>query len=227
MNNLQKTICSAFAVGLLVSPQALAQKPENQQITEADKQVLKNFMGAQKAKVQQATAVMHLRQIGLALFEFDADYGSFPNEKTAALVKEATDSKANLKTTTSNDFFYQLIAAKIIDTDGIFTLDSPKKGEEAPKPLESIKKCAFSYLTGINASGNPSRPLVLAPLISGKKTFDSALLGGKAAVLFVDCSAKLFPIEKDGRVMIDGMDIFDPAQPFWKGEVPAIAWPAE
>ena len=31
----------------------------------------------------------------------------------------------------------------------------------------------------------------------------------------------------DGRVIITGKDLFDPEQPFWKGDVPPIKWPAE
>ena len=36
-----------------------------------------------------------------------------------------------------------------------------------------------------------------------------------------------FPIGKDGKVMIDGLDLFDPAQPFWDGKVPPILWPRD
>lgn len=56
-------------------------------------------------------------------------------------------------------------------------------------------------------------------------TFDPQVLGGKAVILRVDCSAVLLPIESDGRILIDGKNIFDPAQPFWDGKVPPIKWP--
>jgi hypothetical protein len=36
-----------------------------------------------------------------------------------------------------------------------------------------------------------------------------------------------FPIEQDGTVNLDGMDLFDPAQPFWEGTVPPVKWPEE
>lgn len=65
----------------------------------------------------------------------------------------------------------------------------------------------------------------MTPLIRGKTIFDRGQFGGKAVVLFLDNSAKALPIEKDGRVLLNGMDIFDPRQPFWKGKVPDIKWP--
>ena len=80
---------------------------------------------------------------------------------------------------------------------------------------------------GMNGAGNPSRLLVVAPLVKGKTTFDPAVLGGKAVVLRVDNSVQSFPIGKDGRVMIDGLDLFDPAQPFWDGKVPPVLWPKD
>jgi len=55
--------------------------------------------------------------------------------------------------------------------------------------------------------------------------FDPKVLGGKAIVLRVDNSVQSLPIEADGRVLIDGKDISDPAQPFWNGKVPPIKWP--
>ena len=221
-----KMACFVTVV-LLAGPQVRAQNPNSKPVTEADKKVVRNFLAGQRAKVLQTTAIMNLRQIGLALFEFETEYGSFPDEKTAVLVKEATGTKAELKAKTANDCFYQLIAAQILLTDSFFSLDSPKQGEEKPEVPALIKKCAFSYLAGQNAAGNPSRPVIVAPLVNGKKTFDPAVLGGKAVILRVDNSVQSFPIDKDGHVMIDGMDLFDPAQSFWDGKVPPIAWPAE
>ena len=65
----------------------------------------------------------------------------------------------------------------------------------------------------------------MAPLLKGKTTFDRLSFHGKAVILFLDNSAKSLPIEKDGRVLLNGMDIFDPRQPFWKGKAPDIKWP--
>ena len=237
MTGISKSIHWAIAVSLtlLAQPRVVAQDPDTDKITEEDKKAFKDFKegaerikNAQRNKALQAFAISNLRQIGLALFEFETEYGSFPDEKTAAAVKEATGTKADLKAATANDCFFQLIAADIFEADRVFLLEPPaEKPGGPPKHPTALEKCAFSYFSGMNASGNPGRPLVVAPLIKGKTTFDPTILGGKAVVLRVDNSVQSFPIGKDGKVMIDGLDLFDPAQPFWDGKVPPILWPRD
>lgn len=73
----------------------------------------------------------------------------------------------------------------------------------------------------------PNRPLAFYPMVHGKTTFDPEPLGGKAVVLFIDNSVKSFPIGKDGTVMIDGKDMFDPAQGYWGGKALNIKWPTK
>lgn len=225
--------CWIFAalIALPGIPRAVAQKNPADEITEEDKKVFRDFMNAvgklrkvENHKAIQAYAISHLRQIGLAMFEFETEYGSFPSEDTAALVKEATGTKLKLGAATANDCFLQLIAAGILDTDRIFSVTPRPKADE-PKQPDLLEKCTFSYLAGMTAAGNPSRPLVVGPLVNGETTFDPQVLGGRAVVLCVDNSVRAFPIEEDGRVLINGLDIFDPAQPFWGGEVPPILWP--
>ncbi|MES2437844.1 MAG: hypothetical protein V4584_02170 [Verrucomicrobiota bacterium] len=225
----------AVSVMWLANARAVAQEQDSDRITEHDKKIFKDFMAAagnamnaKSQKEMQTLAVTNLRQIGLALFEFETEYGAFPNEKTAAMVKDATETKAELGAATANDCFFQLVASGIVQTERIFTFGAPAKAHGAqPKPAVGLEKCAFSYLSGMNAAGNPSRPLVVAPLVNGRKTFDPTIFGGRAVVLCVDNSVQSFPIGKDGRVMIDGRDLFDPDQPFWSGKVPPILWPRD
>ena len=39
--------------------------------------------------------------------------------------------------------------------------------------------------------------------------------------------SRSFSVEADGRVLIDGLDIFDPKQPFWENSKPDIKWPKQ
>ncbi len=237
MKAFAKSMVRLATVGFVLSgiSTSFAQKPDKTAITEKDKQAYRNLMDllkkqrdAQKNRVLQTVAIMNARQIGIALFEFETEYGSFPDAKTAVAVKEATETKADLKAATANDCFYQLMASGICPNDEIFTIKDPAKKRKAPARLpDHLEKCAFSYLIGMNAAGNPSRPVVIAPLVKGKEIFDPVALGGKAVVLRVDNSVQSFPIDEDGRVMINGKDIFDPAQPFWNGKVPEIRWPKD
>lgn len=175
------------------------------------------------AAARKRTAFHNARQISLAMFEFESKFGAFPNEETAAAVAKATGTTARLGAATANDCFYQLMAANIMPAPDLFTWEEP--GQD--KGALGLEKCAFSYLSGMNAAGNPRRPLVVAPLVPGTRFFDRETFGGKAVILRVDGSMDTFDIERDGTVKLDGMDLFDPDQPIWGGTVPTIKWPAQ
>lgn len=175
------------------------------------------------AAARTRRAIGNARQIGLGLFEFESEFGSFPNEATADAVQQSSGTKERLGAATANDCFRQLMAADIVEAASIFTWD-----EAAPDPAAAnLKKCGFAYLSGMTSAGNPRRPLVVAPLVPGTLSFDRKAFGGKAVILRVDNSVSTWPIEVDGTVRIDGMDLFDPAQPYWGGKVPVIKWPEE
>ncbi len=215
------TSAIVFVAALIAIPLARAQ--DVGQDTKQEKEVPPAAGDAQKLKARQEVAITNIRQIGLAMFEFETEYGEYPSENTAALVKDLTKINAEIKAVTANDCFFQLIAADIVRNDSIFSFDAPAVLES--KVLLMVAKCSYACLSGMNAMGDPMRPLVVSPLIKGKTIFDPQILGGKAVILRVDNSVTTLPIEKDGRVLVNGLDIFDPAQPFWKGKVPPIKWP--
>ena len=41
----------------------------------------------------------------------------------------------------------------------------------------------------------------------------------------MDNSVTTMPINSDGYVMLNGINLLDPANPIWGGEKPVIAWP--
>jgi len=229
MKAKQTIVCWTVATlaAASVTPLACAEEANPNKPAQPEKPAGLGFIAEQKAKAKRTLAIMNAKQIGIALFQFEMDYGAFPNDKTAALVKTASGINAEIKAETANDCFFQLIAGKMTENEQIFSLEKAKDSDRPAnqKPLEKLAKCSYAYVSGMTASGNPGRPLVVAPLVKGKTTFDPQVLGGKAVVLRVDCSAVLLPIESDGRVLIDGKDIFDPTQPFWDGKVPPIKWP--
>lgn len=232
-----KPFLSGTAAILLVSAtSASAQQEERQKITEKDKQVFRDFkegmarkMAYQETLAYRTMAVSKARQIGLALFEFEAEYGFFPNAETAVTVKQATEFQGKLKAETANDCFFQLVAAGIVQDASIFELGKEKEGPGAvQKPVaaaDRLEKCSFAIITARSAAGHPGRPLVVAPLIKGTTLFDPKALGGKAVVLKRDNSVTSVPIDAEGRAIIDGRDLFDPGQPYWKGEEPSVKWP--
>lgn len=167
------------------------------------------------------------RQIGLALFEFQTEYGSLPDKRSISKVSAKNSSDLHLGTTTSNDFFRQLIAANIVQSEGIFyaKIKDAQKPDNIMTAGEAIKKgeCGFSYLAGLTASGNT--PLLVTPLIPGTDRFDPEPFEGKAMILKRDNSVTSLPIREDGHVWIDGMNFLDPNHPIWAGKPPVIAYP--
>ncbi|BCU76136.1 hypothetical protein [Luteolibacter sp. LG18] len=176
-------------------------------------------------------ALSNARQIGLALFDFESDYGRFPDAATAAAVKSATGTTWDLKDGTSNELFRQLIATGIVTSEEIFYA----KVYGARKPDNVISneaktlargECGFAYvaLKSGALSGPSIRPLVVAPLIPGTLKFDPVPFEGKAVILRGDNRAVSMAIHPDGTVRDGGKDIFDPSQPYWKGLSPDVKW---
>lgn len=189
---------------------------------------LYRFVVRQRTAAARTEALGNVRSIGLTLYEFDAEYGNFPDATTAADVKAATTTPLTLGTASSNQIFRQLIAyglksekpfyAKIAGSrkpDDIFLDDAHAL---------TAGECGFAYIAGLSALSDPSAPVMVAPLIPGTTFFDPKPFGGKAVVLRIDNSATAEPIDPSGRVMIRGKDIFDPSQPYWKGTPPDIKW---
>lgn len=183
-------------------------------------------------------SINNLRQVGLALFEFETTYGRFPNASTnAQLNKDYPSTTIPLGTTSSNDFFRQLFVAEIVASESMFYSRMPGSG--TPRKPDNVfhgymalekGECGFAYIAGMSTTSNPpDTPLALAPLVPGKLRFDykhcKEFFDGKAVILRIDNSVQSLPVDKSGRVFINGKDLFDPSQPFWGGKAPDVKWP--
>lgn len=184
-------------------------------------------------KSEWLQALLNARNVGVALQIFEENYGSYPNETTINEVRQNTGSDLHLGTKSSNDYFRQLFAAEIIDSEIAFYTSSAR----TRKPDNRIDdehllqpgECAFTYMIGANKDSNPQTPLAAFPMLAGQTLFDletsQQFYDGKVVILENDGSARSRTIEEDGRVLINGKDIFDPSQPFWNGKAPVIKWP--
>ena len=176
-------------------------------------------------------ALNNIKQIGAMLLEFDTEYGRFPDASTVAAIKAATGTPLTLDSASSNDLFRQLIIGGGGRSEKPFwakTPISPKKADDLfGTDANTLAKgeCGFAYIAGLSASDDPETPLAMTSLLPGELLFDTEAFQGKAVILFVDNSARTLPVEKDGKVLINGMDVFDPRQPFWKGKRPDVKWP--
>jgi hypothetical protein len=178
-------------------------------------------------------AVNNMRMIGLALTQFEADYRSHPNDLTRTeVLQQNPESKIQLGTSSSNDYFHQLFASGIVDTTSLFYGYGISK-RKAPEVADAVTPlppgtCGFAYIITDGESRMPSAPVVVYPLVPGKFIFDKKLCkiwGNRAVVLHADSSVRAYPIDAFGRLVIDGLDLFDTAQAHWQGRGFQVKWP--
>lgn len=175
-------------------------------------------------------AINNLRQIGLALFEFDSEYGSFPSADTIADVREETGTDLELGDASSNQLFRQLIATGWKSEKPYFCYKPPP----ARRPDDVVSKgralepgeCSWGYVADLSSTLAPGTPILFGPLVPGTRRFDPIPLRGKAMILSTDNSIRAEEIDpKTGQVIKNGMDLFDPSQPWWAGKTPDIKLP--
>ena len=140
--------------------------------------------------------VSNLRQIGLALFEFEIEYGAFPNDATAAkITAEHPEHGLDLSSNSSNAIFRQLFAARMTQSEAMFYAKaySATKPDGDIRPGHVLKKgeVGFAYIAGISSEDNPNTIVAFAPIIPGTTKFDPKPFEGKAAFLRNNNSATI------------------------------------
>ena len=179
----------------------------------------------------QAEAINNARQIGLALLEFEMDYG-YPNGTTvAAVTKRFPAHGFDLTGSSSNALFRQLFAAELTYSELMFYAKTKdcKKPDGIITRGEALKRneIGFSYNAGLTSTGaDPLTPIVLTPLIPGTTKFDPKPFDGKAIILHIDNSVRTYDIAKDGHIYdAKGINLLSPKHPIWKGKAPDIRYP--
>lgn len=186
----------------------------------------------QARKADFAEATSNARQIGMALFAFQAEYSSYPDSTTAGEV----DNTGNyaIAGTEANNYFAQLFAAGMTESEAMFyaKVAGSKKpdGNVTGAAALAAGECGFGYVlngtTGLTTSGNPSRIVAMCPLTltsagassadrqdAATGDFDSEAFDKKAILLRIDNSVTPAPI-KSGAAMsstkADAVDLFAP-----------------
>ncbi|MEP4077886.1 hypothetical protein [Haloferula sp.] len=193
-------------------------------------------MGPRHHAADRTQAISNAKQIGLALLEFDQEFGSFPNDETAEMVRESTGTELDLSGTSSNAMFRQLIAYGIRSED-IFYCKHPEgiqkpDGDMSPGKALEAGEVGFSYFCGQKTEVEPGgygRPLLGAPMKIGTETFWDEAYGEKAVILRLDNSVDAPLIRKsDGKVPVgNGKTLFDagPGTVWGENSVPDIRHP--
>jgi type II secretory pathway pseudopilin PulG len=175
-------------------------------------------------------ARLKARQLRLALFEFETEYGKFPDSSTAAAVRDATGNALTPLDGTSNDFFAQLLASGIVANESLFYAKT-KGTKRKPDNIFNTEattlehgECTFAYISGLSAKSDPNAPIAFGAVIPGSTALDKNLYQGNALVLTSD-SVSFYPINSAGKIIVGGLDLLDPRQPFWHGKAPDVKWP--
>lgn len=162
-------------------------------------------------------AVQNSKQVGMALFNFEQEYGAYPENDTATKVRENNpDSGMDLGNAYSNDYFRQLFAAGTIDNERSFYAkttyttkpDNQIRGKDALKAGE----VGFAYImatdsVAISSSSRSNTPILVAAVNNGATdgTFDPEIYDRKAVVFRLDNSATTESIRpSDKRCLIGG-----------------------
>lgn len=166
--------------------------------------------GLKKADLN--TAISNSRQIGQAMFNFQTDYGTFPDSETQAEVEaEFPDSDITANATSSNGYFRQLFVADMTDSEDIFYAKTPisKKPDGVFNGTSCLEagENAFGYILnvaeGLTTSGSASRVLVVAPL-TADGDFDPDPFDKKATALRIDQSVQVMKINSSKEAILGG-----------------------
>lgn len=176
--------------------------------------------------VRRAEATARMRQVGTVLMRFDTEYGTSPDEGTLKDICDASGHRP-WPLVTSNDYFRQVVVAGMAKEE-IFADGVKQKADGVITPLSKILEggeCSWGYIPW-SSSGEPSRIVLVYPMVPGTRRFDPDTFGGLGFVMRLDNSVTAVKIEKDGTVRQNGKDLFDPSQPMWGGQVPNLKCPA-
>ncbi len=166
----------------------------------------------QRKKADQTEATSNARQIGLAMFEFETEYGSFPDGQTQTDVTENNpDSNVKPDTASANGYFRQLVTAGITQSEQMFYAKTglTKKPDGVINGNDALaaREVGFGYLmdgqNGLSTAGNPSRVIAVTPL-KADGTFNPDPFDKKAVVLRIDNSVASLNMNNKGEALLGG-----------------------
>jgi hypothetical protein len=179
-----------------------------------------------KTRVRELTIVAHdLRMLSQGELRFFEDqYGAYPSAATIPLVREETGTTMSLGTTTSNDYFRQLLAAGLGDEKMFFGFRRADLRTDGARALEK-DECGIAYVPGLRSSDDPTLPVAIAPVLPSRKGLDPERFEGAAVILHINGEVRTYPLRNDGKIVLGGGTLFDPTRPEWNGKTLTIAWP--
>lgn len=196
----------------------------------------------QRKKADQTEATSNARQIGLAMFEFETDYGSFPDANTLTTINDtfATSTIQGSAGTDSNGYFKQLMQAGLTQSEQMFFVKTPftKKPDgdiSTDGRALAAGEVGFGYImngsSGMTTAGNPARAIVATPLTKSGADFDGDPFDRKAVILKIDNSVSSVNIAvpagstNSGPAIVGGSGLMTTSNPIWGGTTPTMKAP--
>lgn len=152
-------------------------------------------------KMEMTQAISNSKQIYLVLMEFENDFGTFPDNETAA----KQEYLHNWHGPYSNDYLGQLIAGGYTKSEEIFYAYDKRYGKRKPDddispPSEILQKgeCGFSYVMveengkvrGLSYDDNGGLPILAAPLVDATGACEAKSYDWRGVYLRVNGSAR-------------------------------------
>jgi hypothetical protein len=175
---------------------------------------------------RRSASLGRMKEVGSVLLAFDTENGTFPDGGSLKDICDATGLPP-WPLVTSNDYFRQMVVVGMAKEE-IFADGVKQKADGVTTPLSKILEggeCSWGYIPW-SSSGEPSRVVLVYPMVPGTRRMDPGIFGGKGFILRLDNSVTVVNIEKNGTVLQNGKDLFDPSQPMWDGKLPDLKWPA-
>lgn len=197
----------------------------------------------QRKKADQTQAVSNARQIGIAMFEFETEYGSFPEAALGEQIRVNTGTSLSVGTiANANDAFKQLIASNIAPSEEMFFCKTaystvkPDNVYTTDANTLSAGNVGFGYMmkpsgVAFTAAGNSGRVLVAAPLAYNtafdSNRFDKDMYDSKAVVLKMDNSVQSLNVNNLGEAILGGANKLYDAGPtsVWGEDTPTMMNP--
>lgn len=185
------------------------------------------YLNWRSGRTAQLETLNTAEALGAALAAFESEYGRFPDAATAREVKSRTGTALSFGDADSNALFRQMLAARVAKERTFYAaIEGATFPDENVTDVQALTagECGFGYVPGLSPKDDPATPVAMSPLIPGTFRFDRKPFGSRAILLHVDGSAEALPIDDSGRVIWQGLDLFDPRQPFWQGKTPDLKW---
>ncbi len=177
-------------------------------------------------------ADLHLKQIHLAILEFENEEGIRPGQM---IVEEGNLAEA--QAVTANQCFRQLLQGlpSVRDEDIFYTPSVLSKapdrdiGDQGNHFKQACQKGEVAFLYVDNPKSKSGAPLAAAPLLDTSGRFDANIYGGKAAVLYTDGTVRRHDINPEtGKIEIKvkgkTIDLFSADNPHFRTP-PNIKYP--